>query len=95
MSVPGIWNVNFYFLFRSPPLAAITFRDLVLYTTDEKWQVSILILNYSSFSINDCTSLPDFSAFHIGRKFERSTGFLKQQRVHLCFQGLMLQYFLP
>jgi hypothetical protein len=24
---------------RSPPLAAITFRDLVLYTTNEKWQV--------------------------------------------------------
>jgi hypothetical protein len=39
MFVPRIWNADFYFPFRSPPLAAITFRDLVLYTTNEKWQV--------------------------------------------------------
>uniref|UniRef100_A0A0D9W9W4 Uncharacterized protein n=1 Tax=Leersia perrieri TaxID=77586 RepID=A0A0D9W9W4_9ORYZ len=31
--------VDMDMLIRSPPLAAITFRDLVLYTTNEKWQV--------------------------------------------------------
>lgn len=92
MFVPEIWNANSYFPFRSPPLAAITFRDLVLYTTNEKWQVPIWFW-IITLLINYCTSSPDFSAFHIGSKFERSKGFLQQQGVHLCFQGLMLLYF--
>jgi hypothetical protein len=34
-------------------------------------------------------ALPDFSAMFTGSKLERSKGFLQQQRVHLCFQGLL------
>jgi hypothetical protein len=42
----------------SPPLAAITFRDLVLYTTNEKWQV-LLQIRLALNIVNDCTSVPD------------------------------------
>lgn len=82
-SVKSLLNI------RSPPLAAITFRDLVLYTTNEKWQVLSLLLIIIKL-INGNVELHDFNAMYTGSKLERSKGFLQQQRIHLCFQGLML-----